>query len=254
MQEDHLERIRRAELESVREHFRPGMKVLEIGGGSGFQAALIASWGCEITSIDLAERQPPHQSYFAVQGYNGRDIPFPDESFDMVFSSNVLEHIRSIEPFLREMHRVLKPDGQSLHILPSSTWRFWTSLTHYIYAVRWLFGVQPRVPGAVEPRPIGAVAKDLGVASVVKQLLLAGAHGEYPNAFAELYYYSRGRWSHVFSENGFQIATIRSCDVFHTGYAIFPNRSIAARKKTSRWIGSSCFALSAVKKTSVPHA
>ncbi len=59
-----LERIRRAELDSVRRWFRPGARVLELGGGSGFQAAIVASWGCDIVSVDVASKpSPEHQAF-----------------------------------------------------------------------------------------------------------------------------------------------------------------------------------------------
>ena len=245
MQEGHLERIRLAELESVREHFHPGMRVLELGGGSGFQASILSSWGCDITSIDFVDREPPHENYFPVQNYDGKRIPFPDSTFDVVFSSNVLEHVPDVAAFLKEIRRVLKSGGTSLHILPSTSWRFWTSATHYVYALRWLFGIQPRVPGVVEPVPVGLVAKRLGVFSVIKQLILAGPHGEYPTAVSELYYYSRKRWRRVFEESGLHLTGIQSCGIFHTGYAILPSASIHARKRMARWLGSSCFAVTA---------
>ncbi len=242
MEEGHLERIRRAELESVREHFPPDTRVLEIGGGSGFQAAMLSSWGCDVVSIDLTGRKTAHANHFPVQDYDGKNIPFPDQSFDLVFSSNVLEHVQSLAVLLKEMKRVLKPDGTLVHILPSSTWRLWTSLTHYIYAIRWLFGIQPRVPGAVEPVPIREVAERNGVTSVIKQLALAGAHGEYPNAASEVYYFSKRHWRHIFEQNGFLVVRVQECHLFHTGHAVLPGLSVESRKRIAAWLGSSCYA------------
>ena len=40
------------------------------------------------------------------------NMPFSDESFDMVFSSLTLVHIKKIEPFLDECYRVLKDNGK----------------------------------------------------------------------------------------------------------------------------------------------
>ncbi|MFH0883558.1 MAG: class I SAM-dependent methyltransferase, partial [bacterium] len=40
------------------------------------------------------------------------DLPFPDESFDFVFSNGVLHHTESTEKGLEEIYRVLKPGGQ----------------------------------------------------------------------------------------------------------------------------------------------
>src|SRR6185503_89682 len=45
-----------------------------------------------------------------VQG-DGQRLPFRDGSFDVVFSHSVIEHVGSAESYLRECHRVLRPQG-----------------------------------------------------------------------------------------------------------------------------------------------
>lgn len=49
-------------------------------------------------------------------------IPFPDSYFDFVFSYSVFEHVLDQELAFREIYRVLKPGGASLHNFPSK-WR-----------------------------------------------------------------------------------------------------------------------------------
>jgi ubiquinone/menaquinone biosynthesis C-methylase UbiE len=129
------ERIRRQELELVKRWIRPGSRVLEIGGGSGFQAALLAAWGCEIISIDLAGKASPEKQgfgkqYWPVEAYDGRRLPFGDREFDVVYSSHMLYHVEALPQFLGEMQRVLRPGGLALHLLPSASWRWWTNLTY----------------------------------------------------------------------------------------------------------------------------
>jgi SAM-dependent methyltransferase len=50
--------------------------------------------------------------------YEGGRFPFPDESFDGVLCSEVLEHIFAPEEFLGEIHRVLRPGGRLLLTVP----------------------------------------------------------------------------------------------------------------------------------------
>jgi SAM-dependent methyltransferase len=57
--------------------------------------------------------------------YDGKVIPFPDDSFDAVLCTEVLEHVPDHGPFVREMHRVLKPGGLALVTLP------WSARFHY---------------------------------------------------------------------------------------------------------------------------
>jgi SAM-dependent methyltransferase len=46
-------------------------------------------------------------------------IPFPDHSFDLVLSNQVLEHVRHLDSLFREVRRVLAPDGVSVHVFPA---------------------------------------------------------------------------------------------------------------------------------------
>ncbi|GAA4333846.1 class I SAM-dependent methyltransferase [Flaviaesturariibacter amylovorans] len=50
--------------------------------------------------------------------YNGRTLPFPDASFDSIFSSEVLEHVFNPAEIIPELHRVLKPGGRMLLTFP----------------------------------------------------------------------------------------------------------------------------------------
>jgi SAM-dependent methyltransferase len=50
--------------------------------------------------------------------YEGRALPFEDNSFDAVFSSQVLEHVVDIDLSLSELFRVIRPGGQILATLP----------------------------------------------------------------------------------------------------------------------------------------
>ena len=125
--------IREYEFARILPYLRSGARVLEIGGGTGYQARRLHEAGFNVTSIDVA-----HGTYasseleFPVQPYDGRHFPFPDASFDIVFSSNVLEHIPDLAQTHRETVRVLQPGGYCVHVLPTGSWRFWTNLAHYI--------------------------------------------------------------------------------------------------------------------------
>jgi SAM-dependent methyltransferase len=243
---DSLERrLRGAEIETVRSLFGPDLRVLEIGGGSGYQASILASWGCDVVSLDIPERENPPKEYYTVQDYDGVNIPFPDESYDRVLSSNVLEHVRSLSPLLEEMHRVLKPEGLAVHILPSSTWRLWTSVSHYGYVVKYLLrylsksplpmpGLSTRVP------TVTRIVTTHGPSRAVRRALYSPPHGEYPNALSELYYYSKRRWVRVFSNNGFEVKRIANTGLFYTGYLLFPESSLNARRRMSLILGSAC--------------
>ncbi len=239
MDQRHLESLRGAEIDLVKHWFRPGMHVLEIGGGNGFQAGILSSWGCEVRSIDLHESVSAQTQHFPVQVYDGRHIPFPDHSFDAVFSSNVLEHISHLPVILDEIKRVVKTDGVIVHVLPSSAWRFWTSVSHYGHILKRAFGLLLPVQTDSSAPALQTLAKGRGWKALLKRAMFDGPHGEYPNALYELYAFSQTRWLRVFREHGFQMIRCSSSGLFYTGYVIFPRLSLATRRVLSHFLGSS---------------
>ena len=100
--------------------------VLEIGCGSGVYALHIAKTiGCSITGLDInelgihnANQLALHdglrtQAHFEVCDVS-KPLPFADETFDAVFSNDVLCHIPGRPALLAEMYRVLKPGGKRM--------------------------------------------------------------------------------------------------------------------------------------------
>lgn len=223
----------------VRHWFKPDINVLEIGGGNGFQAGIISSWGCKVHSIDLPNSCPADRHHFPVQEYDGNHIPFPSESFDVVFSSNVLEHISQIASFLVEMRRVLKPDGIAVHILPSPPWRFWTSAAHYPFLLKYLLTGRRDNHDRSQPS-VRRVLHEHSVRWIIKSVLFAGPHGEYPNALSELYFFSRYRWSRLFQKSGFEPEAIETTGLFYTGCLLCPSLSLETRCRLARILGSAC--------------
>lgn len=72
----------------------------------------------EYIGIDIENPAHDHANEPIDRIYDGRNIPFPDNRFDTVFSSEVFEHVFHPEELMREMHRVLKSGGTLLMTLP----------------------------------------------------------------------------------------------------------------------------------------
>jgi ubiquinone/menaquinone biosynthesis C-methylase UbiE len=105
----------------------PGMRVLDLGTGVGAMAAALARrhpgielWGLDLRAAQLAQAQVLHPVATYVQGDATR-LPFPDESFDRVHGSWVLEHIPEAAAVFREVRRVLRPGGQCLFLEVDNT-------------------------------------------------------------------------------------------------------------------------------------
>ena len=96
-----------------------GSKVLDIGCGCG-NLHILAAKGCEVTGVDISQ---PNCDEAVKRGYkqalccDGVSLPFPDNSFDVTVSMDVLGHIRFEDKnkFIAEIKRTLKPGGVTLH-------------------------------------------------------------------------------------------------------------------------------------------
>jgi SAM-dependent methyltransferase len=228
--------LRRAELATVERYFTPPCHVLELGGGSGWQASIMTTWGCTVRSIDIRS----DSSYHQVELYDGRSIPFEPASFDIVFSSNVLEHVEDLASLFPEMARVLRPGGVMIHIVPSATWRLWTLLIHYPHVVRRAWSILGK-PLPLDDGTGGVVeGVSIPIAKRLKNLAWSGVHGARGNAVAELATFSRWRWRAQFAAAHLHIVDEYRTGLYYSGYKLFPRFPLETRRVLSRWLGSSC--------------
>lgn len=100
-----------------------GKDVLEVGCGHGGGASYLlrnlspASYtGLDLNAagIDFCQRRHPLTNLTFVQG-DAEDLPFPDESFDVLLNVESSIHYRSFPRFLAEVTRVLRPGGHFLY-------------------------------------------------------------------------------------------------------------------------------------------
>lgn len=101
-------------------------KVLEIGLGQGADAEQIIRRGGIYSGVDLtAESVERVKMRFSLRNLpfeevtqgSALELPFADNSFDIVFSFGVLHHIPDIQKAQKEIARVLKPDGKLIVML-----------------------------------------------------------------------------------------------------------------------------------------
>lgn len=237
-----LEQIRRQELALVRHWFPPGARVLELGGGSGFQAALLASSGCDIVAIDLEGRPGPtkqgfQKQYWPVQVYDGHSLPFGEASFDVVYSSNMLYHVEALPEFLAEIKRVLRPGGLALHLLPSAGWRLWTNLTYYMDLFR-LVCLRLRRKKRSDGGQLANSGAKRPIFPRARQWLLPPPLGPSQNTITELLGFRRARWLEEFRRAGYVQIESTSGGLFYTGHLIFPALPFSIRRVMSKVLGS----------------
>lgn len=105
-----------------------GMKVLDVGCGSGIYTKRLVEKGCNVKGVDisekmleLAQKKLPEVCFVQSSVYG---LPFPENKFDMAFSMATFEFIEEFEAAYFEMKRVVKPGGQIFigTINGDSTW------------------------------------------------------------------------------------------------------------------------------------
>lgn len=255
----YLQSIRLLELEHVLSEIKrekPGINsVLEIGAGTGWQAKRLTEHGHSVEAIDINTSKYSKDKIWPITVYDGKRIPFPDSCFDIVFSSNVLEHIRHVISFQNEIKRVLKTDGVAIHVLPSGTWRFWTNVAHYPYIFKTMIDIIAKriAPLNGNSNELESVVdrkiENLSSTELLKQTLFPSRHGEIGNPIMEIYYFSKYRWKDVFLKTGWKIEKILKNRLFYTGYVIFGSvLSLKLRKNLSCVLGSSCHVFVLKKK------
>jgi SAM-dependent methyltransferase len=72
----------------------------------------------EYIGVDIEKSGHDHALSKVDVYYDGKTIPFPDETFDSIFCSEVLEHVFNLDELLAELNRVLKKGGQMLITVP----------------------------------------------------------------------------------------------------------------------------------------
>jgi len=95
------------------------IQIIEVGCGGGIFCEYIAQQGYDIIGVDLSsgainvarEHALINQLKIRYEIASVYQLPFADESFDIVMSSDFLEHIEDLETAIYEMSRILKPNG-----------------------------------------------------------------------------------------------------------------------------------------------
>lgn len=98
-----------------------GKQALDIGCRDGYWSERLKGKGYTIFALDI---EPKYLSALAHNVENG--LPFDDESFDLVWCTEVLEHLHNPKFLLDEIERILKPNGRAILTTPNSGWWFYS--------------------------------------------------------------------------------------------------------------------------------
>ncbi len=191
------ERIRQLEWKAIKPYIPKKATFLDVGCGAGYSLMkAYTELECEVQGIDpepgahgvgrftegLWKERP------IIQGF-AEALPFPDASFEVVYSSHVLEHVENEAIALQEMKRVLKPGGVLIIGMPTA------AMTWVALLSAWVFTTHISMYHFI--RSIGS--KDMFERFV--RIFIPTSHS-YPRArfvFYDLFHYRVSNWKQIIS-------------------------------------------------------
>jgi len=118
-----------------------GPHVLEVGAGDGYCSLVLKQRGFKVTSTEVSKIRLDRMEKAGLNPIEApvQDLPFPDASFDSVICGEVLEHIPNWWEGMKELERVLKPDGRLILSWPvhpdydGLKMHLWSIRQHLVY-------------------------------------------------------------------------------------------------------------------------
>ena len=166
-------------------------RCLEIGAGKGIQSKKIAKHCNKLISTEkfvddsYTNFHDPSYNHLDNVEYlicDAEDLSqFEPNSFDLIFSSNVLEHIENIDNCLSECSRVLKNKGLMVHSMPN---KFWKVFSFFLYFPKRRFPV---------------------------------IHGVSDSHIQEFFNFGMKKWISVFAANNFEVKRVSGLP-FYSGH------------------------------------
>jgi len=104
---------------------RPGTRVLDVGCGNGFTCGEFLGRGCHVvgvdlsdSGIDLARKAHPSGRFEVLAADDGILERLREEPFDLVVSTEVVEHLYDPRNYVRGCYAALKPGGRFICTTP----------------------------------------------------------------------------------------------------------------------------------------
>ena len=100
--------------------FKEGMKMLEPGCGRGEFLGNFQDLGLDVYGVDISPEAREYTDKFPVEicDIENEELPFDDNTFDVIYSKSFIEHLYYPERYLLEAYRLLKPGGKLITLVP----------------------------------------------------------------------------------------------------------------------------------------
>ncbi|MBK8805294.1 MAG: class I SAM-dependent methyltransferase [Bacteroidales bacterium] len=132
---------RDTEWDAIKAFIPTNSMFIDIGCGAGyFMEKAQTELQCQVSGIDpdpgahgVNRKSDTFKLDSSIKKGYAEELDFPEASFDVVFSSHVLEHVNSIEKSLFQMQKVLKPNGVAIIGVPTGTMAIISLFTQLIF-------------------------------------------------------------------------------------------------------------------------
>jgi len=211
--------------------------VLELGAGDGIQTDALRKIFPVVVPVDIAPSGDVEGMVIA----DVAKLPFEDASFDLIFSSNLLEHVENLDAAFSEMKRVLAPGGVMIHSMPTSVWKFSQLILRPVASIfRITRSIMP-LPPVTQPRAQqgshgmleGLTPTKRSIAKKIVGTLIPTIHGVSGNHVTELLHFRPIWWHRRFENSGFAVDYSLPL-YFHSPYDLLPYRFLKLRDFLSR--------------------
>ena len=207
----------------------PPLKILEIGGGDGIKSMILHKLGYDVKCVDI---NPWEKQYYAVSKIEPNRLPFESKTFDVIISANVIPFVLEKNNFFKEIDRVLKDDGISIHVVPSEWWSIFTNFWHYVFIPKYLArSILPKkgTSSTLDSKDSFQAKDDATKASKIKKLFLHPLANN-PSFIHEIFYFSKNSWIKLFNHHGYRIVEVKNEPLFFTAYGVFRQKYLKSRK------------------------
>ena len=243
---EYIHDIRTKSIEQIKPYIEKGnvRLGLEVGAGDGFQSRLLVNYLEKLVvteySKERLEQIPDEKIEYYICDAENLDDKLAFSSFDMIFSSHLLEHLPHAERFIQSCHRLIAEDGLIIHVVPSNWYAFFRLLFWYP-AIIIRFKKKRRRKKSFnlmsKPESIADNNQKMEHKTRIKlfEYLFPRPHGISNNILGEYFSMRRKAWTKLFKENGLGVITIMNGSCF-SGYGFGYEKS----KKLLSRLGIAC--------------
>jgi SAM-dependent methyltransferase len=239
--EEYLNDIRTQEINIVFKEFNEKQfkNGLELGAGNGFQSSMIINYCEQLVATDFNElrllKSDISNIKYQICDAEKIETYFEKDKFDLVFSSNMFEHLPSPQKALIGLNKILKHDGLIILIMPSVFWKYCHMFLFYPVTItniirRKIFkrNTIKKKSKKNHERIERAKGNNIKMETLKRNYFFdlirwPKPHGVSKSNLEEFMKFRKSNWINLFEENGFSVVDVKRGPIT-SGYGLRFNR------------------------------